>query len=596
MRKETRWTHFGQEEIATPEAPATKTVQTKEQDPTETGFVLRANRVKLLIGFFAIFALAVLVRMVDWQVLRAVRSVEASAQTNDLSRGRIVDNHGLLMATDSFTWEIYAAPIEFRGDKTNPDPANIAAAIGIPAETLTAALAQDGHSVLVTKNVTEAQCLAARHAKEVPLWVWCDGRRKRVYPQDTLAAHVVGFADGEQRGRAGLEASYDGWLRTMGDWPTDQLPGQPEPLPDDWKSYLPSPAGRDLVLHLDAALQHQVEKRLTEALTQYEAKAGTIIVMDPRSGALLAVANLPTYDPNRTGDTTLAQVTNSAVSEPYEPGSVFKLITYAAGLDTKRITPDTLFSDPGKLKIGNRIILNAESKKYGTIAARQALAESVNTVSAQICLDMGRDDFYRYIRQFGFGRPTEVDLAQESPGIVKRPGTEAWSQYDQAANSFGQGISVTPIQMISAVGTIANDGIVMQPQVVKGLVWDGKVYNLPPRRLGQAIKPETAHTLTQMMAFTVDNYAAGPKLVPGYRVAGKTGTAEIPQTGGYTADLTITSFIGFLPAADPQIVILVKLVEPKASRWAEKVALPVFGLVARDAVSTLNIRPDDRMP
>jgi cell division protein FtsI/penicillin-binding protein 2 len=595
MRKETHWTHF-EHEIATPEAPAPKPAQTREQNPLETGLVLRANRVRVLIGFFAIFALAVLVRMVDWQVLRAVRSVEASAQTSDLSRGRIVDSHGLLMATDSFTWEIWADPLEYRGDKSKPDPAKIAAAIGIPAETLTAALAYDGHSVLVAKNVSEAQCLAARHAKEVPLWVWCDGRRNRVYPQDMLAAHVIGFADVDQRGRAGLEASYDSWLRTMGDWPTDQLPGQPELLPDDWKSYLPSPAGRDLVLHLDAALQYQVEKRLAEALIKYEAKAGTIIVMAPRTGALLAVANLPTYDPNKPGETTLAQVTNSAVSEPYEPGSVFKLITYAAGLDTKRITPDTLFSDPGKLQIGSRTILNAENKKYGTIAARQALASSVNTVSAQICLDMGRDDFYRYIRQFGFGRPTEVDLAQESPGIVKRPGTEAWSQYDQAANSFGQGISVTPIQLISAVGTIANGGTVMQPQVVKELVWDGKVYNLPPRRLGQAIRPETAHTLTQMMVFTVDSYVAGPKLVPGYRVAGKTGTAEIPQTGGYTSDLSITSFVGFLPAADPQIVILVKLVEPKASRWAEKVALPVFSLVARDAVSTLNIRPDDRMP
>jgi cell division protein FtsI/penicillin-binding protein 2 len=211
---------------------------------------------------------------------------------------------------------------------------------------------------------------------------------------------------------------------------------------------------------------------------------------------------------------------------------------------------------------------------------------------------MGRDEFYRYIRQFGFGRPTEVDLAHEVPGTVKRPGTEFWSEYDQAANSFGQGISVTPIQLTSAVGAIANGGTVMQPQVVKGLVRDGQVYSLAPRRLGQAIKPETARILTQMMVYTVDNYVAGPKLVPGYRVAGKTGTAEIPipETGGYTSELSITSFVGFLPAADPQIVILVKLVEPKTSRWAEKVALPVFGAVARDAVWVLKIRPDDRMP
>ena len=595
MRKETRWTHFG-EETETPEAPETTPVQ--EQSPPEVGVALRANRVRLLIGFFAIFALAVLIRMVDWQVFRSARSVEASAQTDDLSRGRIVDSHGLLLVTDSFNWDIYVSPRDYHNDKTTLDLAKIAATIGVPVETLTTALAQDGFSVQVAKDVSEAQCLAAKHAKEVPTWIWCDGRRKRVYPLDTLAAHIVGFTNNAQIGRAGLEASYDGWLRTMGNWQADQLPGQPEPLPDEWKTYLPSPAGRDLVLHLDAALQYQVEKRLAEALTKYEAKAGTIIVMNPRTGALLASVSLPTFDPNKTSETTLEQVTDSAVSEPYEPGSVFKLITYAAALDTKRITPDTLFSDPGKLAIGSRVILNAQNKVYGTIAARQALANSVNTISAQICLDMGRDDFYRYIRQFGFGRPTEVDLAHESPGIVKRPGTEAWSQYDQAANSFGQGISVTPIQLISAVGTIANDGIVMQPQIVKGLVWDGNVYNLPPRRLGQAIKPETAHTLTEMMVFTVESYVAGPKLVPGYRVAGKTGTAEIPipETGGYTSDLSITSFVGFLPAADPQIVILVKLVEPKASRWAEKVALPVFGQVARDAVWILKIRPDDRMP
>ena len=593
MRKKTRWTDFGKE-TAAPETPELKPIP--EQNPLETGLALRANRVRLLIGFFAIFALAVLIRMVDWQVLRAGRAVEAAAQTRDLSRGRIVDSHGLLMVTDGFLWDIYVSPREYRGDRSKPEPATIAAAIGVPTEVLTAALTQDGSFALVAQNVSDAQCSAADHGREVPVWVWCDGRRKRIYPQDTLAAHLVGFTDSDQKGRAGLEASYDGWLRTMGDWPTDQLPGQPEELPDDWKSYLPSPAGRDLVLHLDAGLQYQVERRLAEALTKYEAKAGTIIVMNPRTGALLAVANLPTYDLNRAGEATLAQVTNSAVSEPYEPGSVFKLVTYAAALDTKRITPDTRFADSGNFTVGTRVIRNAQDKTYGTITARQALAESVNTVSAQICLDMGRDDFYRYIRQFGFGRPTEVDLAQESPGIVKRPGTEAWSQYDQAANSFGQGISVTPIQMISAVGTIANGGAVMQPQVVKGLVWDGSVYNLPPRRLGQAIKPETAQTMTQMMVFTVDNYQAGPKLVPGYRVAGKTGTAEIPQPGGYTSDLTITSFIGFLPAADPQVVILVKLVEPKASRWAEKIALPVFGQVARDAVSTLNIRPDDRMP
>ena len=244
---------------------------------------------------------------------------------------------------------------------------------------MTAALAQDGYASIVAKNVSEAQCLTADKGKEVPVWIWCDGIRKRVYPLSTLAAHVVGFTDSEQNGRAGLEASYDGWLRPTGNWLSDQLPGQPTALPEEWQRYLPSPAGRDLVLHLDAALQYLVEKRLAQALAKYKAKAGTIIVMDPRTGAILAMASLPTYDPNKTAETTLEQVTNSAVSEPYEPGSVFKLITYAAALDTKQITPDSMFTDPGKLAISNRVIRNAENKTYGAITARQALASSVNT-------------------------------------------------------------------------------------------------------------------------------------------------------------------------------------------------------------------------
>ncbi len=594
-RKQTRWTHFG-EVTEAPEAP--KANQSESPESSEPRPALRPARVKLLMGVFTIFLLAVLVRMVDWQIVRAIRPSAVSAQTVDLSRGRIVDRQGLLLATDTFTWNIYASSSDYRSDKTSPDLAKIAAQIGVSSEALTTALARDSYAAIVAKNVPEANCQTADKGKAVPVWIWCDGVRKRVYPASMLAAHIVGFTDGEQNGRAGLEASYDGWLRPTGNWLSEKLPGQPTPLPEEWQRYLPSPAGRDLVLHLDAALQHLVEKRLAEALAKHEAKAGTIIVMDPRTGAILAMANLPTYDPNKTAETTLEQVTNSAVSEPYEPGSVFKLITYAAALDTKRIAPDSMFTDPGKLPIGNRVIRNAENKTYGAITARQALASSVNTISARICLDMGRDDFYRYIRQFGFGRPTEVDLAHESPGIVKRPGTESWSEYDQAANSFGQGISVTPIQLISAVSAIANGGSVMQPQIVKGLVQDGQVYSLAPRQLGQAIKPETAHTLTQMMVYTVDNYVAGPKLVPGYRVAGKTGTAEIPipEKGGYTSDLSITSFVGFLPAADPQIAILVKLVEPKSSRWAEKVALPVFGTVARDAVWVLKIQPDDRTP
>jgi cell division protein FtsI/penicillin-binding protein 2 len=351
-----------------------------------------------------------------------------------------------------------------------------------------------------------------------------------------------------------------------------------------------------VVLHLNAALQYQVESRLAAALAKYQAKDGAIIVMDPRTGGILAQASWPTFDPNRYGEFTQGEWGNSAIGEPYEPGSVFKPITYAAALDAEKLRPDDFFEDTGELEVNDKIITNAELKRYGTITARQALGNSVNVVAAQICLEMGSETFYRYVRQFRFGQYTEVDSAPEASGIVKWPNTEYWSRFDQAANSFGQGISVTPLQMVNAIAAIANDGMVLQPQFVQSLVRDGEVYRLPPRTLGRAVKPETARQLTEMMVFTVENYAAGANLVPGYRVAGKTGTAEIPEREGYTSSLTITSFVGFLPAADPQLVVLVKLSEPKSSRWAEQVALPLFAEVARDAVQTLKIAPDNRMP
>ena len=199
------------------------------------------------------------------------------------------------------------------------------------------------------------------------------------------------------------------------------------------------------------------------------------------------------------------------------------------------------------------------------------------------------------MRQFGFGRLAEVDLNLESGGIVKAPGNEQWSQFDQAANSFGQGISVSTLQMINAVAAIANGGALLQPQVVKGFIRDGQMYAIPPRTLGYPIKPETARTLTKMMVYTMDK-SAFPNPVPGYRVAGKTGTAEIPTETGYASQDTIASFVGFLPAADPQVTILVKLVKPKKNIWAEQVALPVFGQVGQDAVRILKIQPNEQEP
>ena len=345
---------------------------------------------------------------------------------------------------------------------------------------------------------------------------------------------------------------------------------------------------------MNGALQYLAEKHLAEAIQTYRAESGSIIVMDVRAASILALANYPSYEPDRYLAATQRQWTNQAVSTPYEPGSVFKLITLAAALDTGQITPEKVYQDPGSLVVDGQPIYNAENKKNGTVTVSQVLAKSINVVTARICLDMGPDIFYRYVRQFGFGRLSEVDLSQENPGQVTEPSNPRWSRFDMATNSFGQALTVTPMQMINAVAAIANDGTLFAPQAAQSIVRDGKISSIERRTLGYPIKPETARTMRKLMTYTVDS-ASYAGFVPGYRVAGKTGTAEISTAKGYTQE-TITTFVGFLPAADPQIVILVKLDKPKAHRWAEQVAVPVFGKVAIDAVRLLKIAPDNRAP
>jgi cell division protein FtsI/penicillin-binding protein 2 len=550
----------------------------------------------LLVAFMIVSAVAV-ARLLAWQMDGHASSSEGPVTpVNNRARGRIVDANGLLLATDSFLWEVYLRPSQLlSSDESTRLIAELAKILGRSPEALRTELSAAPAQYIAAKDATETECQAIKELGELDL-AWCGTRRQRVYPMDALGAPLIGFANLDQVGAAGVEYSYDAWLRDTSDWPDSRLPvSQPKPLPESWKLYLPSPTGRDLVLHMNAALQLMTEKRLTEAVQYYGAESGTIIVMNPRTGGILALANVPSFDPNRYSESPQELWGNSAVRDSYEPGSVFKLVTYAAALDSRKITPETVFQDPGSLTVSGRPVRNAELQAYGEVTAEEALAKSINVVAAEVCLEMGSEVFYRYVRQFGFGRPTEVDLNYESEGIFKSPGNRYWSEYDQAANSFGQGISVTALQMLNAVAAIANGGAVLQPQAVQALVANGQVYEVPPRKLRQAIRPETAQTMARMMVYSVES-SSNPDLVPGYRVAGKTGTAEIPTAEGYTSEETITSFAAFLPAADPQIAVLVKLVKPQRSNWAEHVAVPVFAQVAQDAIQILRIQPDDGMP
>lgn len=418
-----------------------------------------------------------------------------------------------------------------------------------------------------------------------------DPLSKRFYPQGSLASQVIGFVieDGDGTlGALGIEARYN-----------DQLAGRaldqevstiPFSLPTDPDR---SQRGMDVVLTIDRDLQYWVESELARVIQEQDAAGGTVIVMDPRRGDILAMASLPTFDPNdfvNVSDPSLLR--NTAVSGIYEPGSVMKVLTVAGALEQGVVTRDWTYNDQGLLEVGGVRVQNWDRQAYGATDLTSALVDSLNVGMATVALEMGPERFYSALRAFGIGQPTRIDLAGEEAGILKVPGDPDWSESDLATNSYGQGVSVTPIQMITAVAAIANDGLMMQPRIVQQWLDGDKVVNAQPAALGRAVSPQTAALVTEMMTRVVTE-GVDNVVIPGYSIAGKTGTAQIPAPLGYETGpkSSIASFIGFLPADDPQVVVLIKIDRP-VGYWGSEVAAPMFRRLAERLVILLDIPTD----
>jgi cell division protein FtsI/penicillin-binding protein 2 len=370
--------------------------------------------------------------------------------------------------------------------------------------------------------------------------------------------------------------------------------GREIPLPSKLKS--PPRGGKSLILTLDRNIQFIVERELQAALEKYGAESGTIIVMDPRTGALLAIASYPAYNPNNFGP-DVDNLADPSVSGMWEPGSIFKIVTWAAALDAGVISPGTTFYDNGALEVGGRVIRNWDRQGYGQVTMTDGLVHSLNTVAAFISTSMGKDRFYTYLRRFGFGTLTGVDLASEGPGMMKLPGDSNWFPSELGTNSFGQGIATTPMQMIRAAAAVANQGRLMKPYIVHQYValdeetGAERVIQVEPMMERRAISQEAAETLTTMLIQVIERGAKEAQ-VPGYRVAGKTGTAQVPTPYGYHPTDTIASFVGWAPADDPRFVVLIKLDKPTASPWGSQTAAPTFRAIAQRLLVYMQVAPD----
>ncbi|MDI6768441.1 MAG: penicillin-binding protein 2 [Anaerolineales bacterium] len=416
-------------------------------------------------------------------------------------------------------------------------------------------------------------------------------RLQRSYTEYSLASNLIGVVPPQdERGHSGVEEKHNNLL--AGTPLTVWVPANPILA----RELTDVPAGATLILTILRDVQAATEEILDAAITNTGAESGSIVIMDPKTGEILAMATSPRPNLNdfaNYGNTLSSEhPLNPAISKPYEPGSVYKIFTMAAALEKGVVKPEDTYWDHGIIIISEVPIHNWNDTVWGLQDMVGCLRHSINTCLVWVASQLGKEDFYSFMQKFGFGHTTGIDLADEVSGYLKFPGDQLWHPLDLGTNAFGQGVSVTPIQMVMAASSFANGGRMVYPHVLYASVQDGQQHNTSPQVVGSPISAATAHTLNEMLAISLE--AEGSKaVVPGYRLAGKTGTAEIPTTGGYLDSVTNASFIGWGPLDDPQFMVYVWLEKPKSSLWGSEVAAPVFKQVVERLVVLLRIPPDN---
>ncbi|MGC8873200.1 MAG: peptidoglycan D,D-transpeptidase FtsI family protein [Chloroflexia bacterium] len=434
---------------------------------------------------------------------------------------------------------------------------------------------------------------------------------RRTYPYGGLFAHVIGYLltrgnpDASQMNEytatLGVEQYYDDVLRGIDGRMRMERDRKDNSIPIGRYEEQPAIDGADITLTLNLDIQYQAQRRLIRAIQEAEAKRGDIIVMDPQTGAILAMVSWPTFDPNDVSrchaDPACRELlySNPAIAKDYEPGSTMKILTMAIALEEGVVRTDSAIECSGVLYVGGREIYNWNGLGHGHETMGEILLHSCNVGAATINLRVGPEVYYRYLRLLGFGEPTGIDLASEVVPPVRMYGDELWSETDLAVNAFGQAISVPPIQLATAVSAVANGGKLMKPYVVAAIGHQGVITETVPTLRRQVFRPDTCREVTEMLVAigAVKGEDGGP-FVPGYRVAVKTGTAQIPIEGGggYEPHRTIASAIGYAPADDPRFLILVRI-EGNSVIWGEEVALPVVRDLTRFLLIYLQIPPTE---
>jgi cell division protein FtsI (penicillin-binding protein 3) len=554
------------------------------------------RRLLQLFAFLSAWAVVVAARLVQVQLVRhddyVSRAQRQQERTLELTpvRGSILDAHNRVLAESVAATSIYADPQVIADPRATAKALAAIPALHLTAREIEAKLTAGGAFAWVARQLPVD---VAAQIKQLHLpGIYELEEHRRSYPRGMLAANVIGYVGLDGEGLAGVEHSLDSTVRGR--------PGRVTLLRDARKgSYLVGGEGanraidgNDVVLTIDSVVQFIAERALANAVNEQHAAGGSAIVMDPSTGAILAMASLPTFDPNRFRDFATIAWRNRNVQDIYEPGSTFKVITASAGIEEGVVTPSQIIDcGNGSIQIANVEIHEHGGNRYGLLTFEDVMVHSSNVGAVRVGLSLGENRFYRYIRKFGFGERTGVELPGETPGVLRR--TERWSEVSNASISFGQEIGVTPLQLLTAISTVANGGMRVPPHIVDHVVdANGNVLAQPPRATPvRVISERTAAILNEILKAVVARGTGRAAALAEHVVAGKTGTAQKAVRGGYSPDKVIASFAGYVPADRPRLAILVVVDEPKLSQYGGTVAAPAFKEIAESTLRYLGVAP-----
>lgn len=504
-------------------------------------------------------------------------------------RGVIVDRQGHPLALNVDLASVFVNPSALTNHRKTAQ--TLSGVLEMPVTELRKLFQSDQPYVWIKRHISEP--MAKRlEAKPLP-GVVLTREPHRFYPKGELVSHILGFAGVDSQGLEGIEFQYETYLRGVKNLVKYQRDALGRTIaPVHAKDSLVSHTGYHITLSIDEVIQFIAEDELAKAMQHSRAKSGSILIMDPMTGAILAWALYPTFDPNHFRKFSAEDWRNRAVTDPYEPGSTLKVVIAAAALEEQVMEPDTLlYGGEGQMPIAGTIV--HDPSKAGWMTFAEAIAQSSNVGAIKVAVELGRSRVFNYLRAFGFGEKTGIDLPGESSGILRE--VHEWSGRSLSSLAMGQEIAVTPIQMVTAMSVVANGGWLMTPHVVSSVL-DGRgqsVLTKDPRPKRRPISSQTANRLSHILEAAVEIGTGKRARLVGYRAAGKTGTSQKidPKTGGYSSSSVIASFVGFAPVEQPALAMLVVIDEPEVGKWGGVNAAPVFEKVANRVLPHLGILP-----